>query len=225
MKFNFTILILCLTILSFANTAFSQDAGVDAVISPAPGSVLSQSSSYSVVVVIKNFGTTTLSSIPVQFQVGTNVITDTYSGSLAPGDTVQFTFSSQLTISSTSSTFGAATTTLSGDANMFNDATQVSYSFATGIHDWDGKSNLMQMYPNPSTGLITLTIDPEVDVNDISISIYSIDGRQMPLAGNKVSILHNGLSIDLGNIDTGYYFVRLSASDGKQLTKRLTILR
>ena len=81
------------------------------------------------------------------------------------------------------------------------------------------------MYPNPSSGYITLTGDAEVDLYDLSVAIFSIDGRQLPLNEKQVSINNDKLMIDLEGMETGYYFVRLSSSDGKQLTKRLTLLK
>lgn len=97
----------------------SLDAGVTNVTQPGAMSMAAQATS--VTAIIKNYGTTTLTSIPVAYAVnaGTPVV-ETWTGSLLPNATTTFTFATQFT-SPTGQYDLCAWTQLAGDTALWND--------------------------------------------------------------------------------------------------------
>lgn len=98
------------------------DVGVTAITAPVSSCFLGNAES--VTVTIKNFGTATQTSIPVEYQVnGGGWITETWTGSLAPGATVNYTFSATADLSAAGTYIIDARTALVGDGNPGNDQT------------------------------------------------------------------------------------------------------
>lgn len=76
-------------------SAIAQDAGVISIVSPATQIVTGMSTP--VEVVIENFGTDTLFTIPVRYRINNGVpVNDTWNGILVPGATVNFTFTTPI---------------------------------------------------------------------------------------------------------------------------------
>ncbi len=94
------------------------DAGVVSVV--APNGIFSEGDQVDVILKVKNFGTDTLTSIPLNYSCNGNpVVLQTWTGSLAPNQTVNINMP-QLTVSSGVSTI-CGTTEVTGDSNLFND--------------------------------------------------------------------------------------------------------
>lgn len=94
-----------------------QDAGVVEFVQPA---TYSNASSANVRVKIVNFGTSALNTIPLQYTVnGGTPVSETWTGSLAAGDTAEYTFSTALAPSGAFTL--CAATNVTGDNNAFND--------------------------------------------------------------------------------------------------------
>jgi hypothetical protein len=108
--------------------ASAVDGGVSGIQTPVSGTCYS--SSQPVVVVVQNFGTGSLTNIPVTVTVGGPVpatITTTYTGNLAPGATVA------VTVGSVNMSVGGvysftSSTNISGDGNNLNDAFSNSFT-------------------------------------------------------------------------------------------------
>jgi hypothetical protein len=101
----------------------SEDAGVEEVVSPV--GYTASGSSVNVEIKITNYGTGTLTQIPVNYQVDNgNVVTQNWMGTLAPGASTNFTFTSSFT--ATASYDLKTWTSLSNDSHWFNDSAIVS---------------------------------------------------------------------------------------------------
>lgn len=109
------------------------DAGVSAILTPAQPI---QAGAQDVIMLVKNYGTTTLTSVNVTYSFDTIVRTQTYVGSIAPGgvDTVKFTATSglgstsqQFTLTTQAGTVKGWTTNpnSSADLQALNDTTRV----------------------------------------------------------------------------------------------------
>ncbi len=95
------------------------DAGVVEIIEP---SGYFNANGKNVTVRIRNFGTDVLNSIPVQFSVnGANTVSETWTGALQPGATVDYTFNTTLNVASGSAFELCAFTDVTGDSNTGND--------------------------------------------------------------------------------------------------------
>jgi hypothetical protein len=107
---------------SISPPPIATDAGVAKIL--APSSYTTTSNSYQVQVRIKNYGTQSLSSIPIYYKIGAATpVTATWTGNLAPGATVDYTFATNFT--ATASYRIKVGTYLAGDSYGFNDTTSI----------------------------------------------------------------------------------------------------
>ena len=116
-----------------APTAFSNDAGISAVVSPT-GTICS--TSITPVVTLRNYGVNNLTDVVINYNVDANPpVPFSWNGTLAPGATVNVTLPA-MTVSGGAHTFTAATSNPNGgaDPNALNDANTSNFSAAaTGI--------------------------------------------------------------------------------------------
>ena len=100
------------------------DVGISEII--VPDTTIPSNVTTKIKVVIRNYGSSTITSIPITYQRGsTPAVTETWTGSLAPvgtlGDTVQYTFTSTF-VAPSGSTFNICSwTSLTNDAYAAND--------------------------------------------------------------------------------------------------------
>ncbi|EDM44325.1 conserved repeat domain [unidentified eubacterium SCB49] len=96
------------------------DTGVIAFVEPTDGPL---TSSETVTVMIRNYGTVSQSNIPVSFTVdGGTPVVETYTGTIAPGANVSYTFTATADLDTDGTTYTlCATTTLTGDEVPTND--------------------------------------------------------------------------------------------------------
>lgn len=93
----------------------------------------------------------------------------------------------------------------------------------TSVHKLDSYNNSnVTVYPNPTRDFINIRYNSDENVNDIVISIYSVDGK---LVYSKLkSVMNTSFTdqIDVGNLKSGYYFIRLT-SGNKVITNKIII--
>ncbi|HNZ42216.1 MAG TPA: CARDB domain-containing protein [Bacteroidales bacterium] len=109
------------------------DAGVSAILQPnAPTQTGSQ---VTVQVTIKNYGTSNLTTVPVRYIINGGAVTaETWSGTLTPGATTNYTFTA--TYASPGTTYDlCAFTKATGDIYTFNDTTCASVNTTPAPHD------------------------------------------------------------------------------------------
>ncbi|MFZ4400811.1 MAG: GEVED domain-containing protein [Bacteroidales bacterium] len=158
----------------------ANDVGITEILNP--GLVVSTGGGALIKVVIKNFGTQTQTSIPLTYRRGTVTAIDaTWSGSLASGDTVQYTFATPMAIPSGTSFAFASYTRLANDAYMHNDTASKSVLIC-GV---------------PAAGAIT----GPTTVTTGSVNTYSISSLSTAVSYNwvytpaaNVTIVNNGTS-------------------------------
>jgi len=121
--------------------------------------------------------------------------------------------------------YSAIFTTADASGNVsdeFRLIVEVSHDFAVKTNSVDelALEELMNVYPNPTSGNVNITVDlPENE--DISVSVYNAMGKQVYLVTNgKVS--NGSYSVDLSNEVDGIYFVRMSVN-GAIVTKKLVL--
>lgn len=102
-------------------TPTTVDAGVTAMIDPVSGCNLTNQEQ--VTITISNFGTATLTTIPVTYTHNTATpVTETFTGSIAPGATANYTFSTRLNLTAPGTHTITASTVLPTDAVASNNA-------------------------------------------------------------------------------------------------------
>jgi hypothetical protein len=88
---------------------------------------------------------------------------------------------------------------------------------STGIRPLE---NILKLYPNPSTGLITLEIN-NPNGQELHIVILDMAGRH--LFSKTVSNMHLTEQVDLGRFPGGFYMVKLSSGNLTKITKLVLI--
>jgi hypothetical protein len=181
---------------SIAVPAYALDAGIDAIITPSTSTITGDN--IEVKVLVKNFGSTTLTSIPVSYTVdGSVVASETWTGSLAQNMVDTFTFSTNYVGSIQDYTL-CAYTSLNGEMQVHND-TVCSVLTATPGRIDGGISSVIA--PNGQTSIGQLT-EVKVTIRNYGIDTlenvpvaYYINGT---LIGNEVSAakINPGDSID-----------------------------
>jgi len=126
------------------------DAGISAVIAPAGQSTIGQATT--VKIMIRNFGTDTLKNIPVEYLMnGGSKANEVYNGSIAPGDSAEYTFT-------TTYVSGVGVYSICGKTNMPNDVdatNDLSCVTVVGTSIDMSKGNVFavaQNQPNPVDG-------------------------------------------------------------------------
>jgi hypothetical protein len=76
--------------------------------------------------------------------------------------------------------------------------------------------SLFSMYPVPSNGAVTLSLD-QVQANEFSVEVTSVDGKLVH--GMEVSRTGNTHNMDLSHLNTGTYFVRITAANETSVKK------
>ena len=194
------------------------DAGVISIVNPNT-SVHTGDTIY-VQVKIKNFGTQSLTTIPVSYKIGNNLpFSDFYSGLIAPSDTVDFTFQ-QAFIAQSGSNNMCAWTSLANDGNSSNDSICIFftsssvnniagnfYENATSVNNQSIDSEF-NFYPNPTSGKIN--IDLGKPYKTIDVTVKNVMGQEVLSKTYKSS---NQLSFEIKGAK-GVYFVEVR-TDGK----------
>jgi Secretion system C-terminal sorting domain len=98
------------------------------------------------------------------------------------------------------------------DPQNTNQAQVFTSALTLGTSNFDAISNVITIYPNPSTTIITIDNKSNLLLN--SISIADTNGRAILETKNVTS------SIDISNLSKGIYFVRI-ATDAGSVTKKL----
>lgn len=102
------------------------DVGISAVTAPDVLSIYSRPVKSSVV--LNNYGSEPISDIPVSLTVNSiPVLTGTYEGTLAPGESATYVFETPLDLTNNNTNLISATTTLATDLNSLNNSTSYRY--------------------------------------------------------------------------------------------------
>lgn len=145
---------------------YTNDVGVTAIVSPETGSSLGEQS---FVVTIENYGSQTQTDIPVYYSVngGANVV-ENFTGSLAAGETVDYTFTTTYNFS----TFGEfslmAGTQLSDDSVDSNDSVEKDIINLSCI---DGENSESIDIVDNETVTSVITIDESALINDVNVTL------------------------------------------------------
>ena len=82
-------------------------------------------------------------------------------------------------------------------------------SYTVGVEETT--TNNVKVYPNPITDFVNITTNS----NNMSVKIYSIDGKMIE---NQV-VNSNNLRISTDNFNSGIYFVQVESNNQKSVFK------
>ena len=196
------------------------DAGVIAFVKPTDTTAIGQATS--ITIRIKNFGTNSFNTCPISFKTNNNpYITETWTGSpLAPGDSIDYTFSKTYISSQFNYTI-CAKTVLNLDSNKLNDSL-CKYIIADEIHNQSASAfKLWQNQPNPSkTNTIIVYEIPTAD--KVHFELLNILGELLISTNeNKTAGLHQ-IKINTSNLPVGIYYYSIEYK-GSRLVKKMLV--
>ncbi|MGO3182340.1 MAG: GEVED domain-containing protein [Aequorivita sp.] len=107
---------------------FNDDVGVASIDAPVTGTL---SNNETVTVTIFNYGQNSASNFPITFNVdGGSVVSETFTGTIAPAETAEYTFTATANIGTVGETYSiTAATDLTGDEDPSNDSRTISVTY------------------------------------------------------------------------------------------------
>lgn len=173
---------------------------------------------------IKNVGTSSISGIPVQFLFGSSPIAnETYSGSIAPGDSVDYSFTT-IYHSPNGNYLLCGKVLLPNDANNSNDQTCVALF---GINDV-GVDNanaevfsVEQNQPNPAFGEVIISyFVPKA--GKVRFELLNVLGQSVKYEEYNVSAGKQTLQLDANKLADGIYYYTVEY-DNQRITHKMVV--
>lgn len=186
---------------------FTKDVGVVSINTPVSGAL---TSAETVKVTLYNFGESAQTNFPVNLKVnGNNVATETFTGTLAPSGTVEFTFAAKANLGTEGAVFNLeAATQLSGDEDNANNAITKSVT-----HFFQKDTGVTEITaPNSGSYLGSQSIVVKVSnfgtsaVNNIPVSYQVNSGT--PVVENMTATIAPGATANY-TFTTPYNFVQV----------------
>jgi hypothetical protein len=201
------------------------DAGVEFIHNP-KDSVCKDSWAKPVRVRVKNYGTSTLTTMNLQYQINsTTPVIETWNGSLLPGDTMLYQFNT-LYNPPIGVFMMCAQTNLNLDANAANDKTCNTVKSVTCVGiDENGLPGmeLGQNRPNPAAQSTTIDFnlpgDGKVIFEVVNMLGQVIESRQISAVQGTQSI-----DLDLSRFESGIYYYSIRF-EGYSLTRKMIVER
>ena len=225
--FNTIILsLICLSPQTYGQT----NAGVSAVLNPQSGSTLVIGSSFPVTAEVFNNGTTTITSMQLKFNIGTNNIAldEIWTGpSFAPGDTMTYTFTAEFTLDDTTS--GNSVYCLAdapGDMDPWNNSTNPVYYFSAtskaGIEAEEHRNSSIEYFTVIPGSQLKLGITNGGIVSVTKALIIGADGRHISTQNTTGLGQSSEMVFDISSLPRGLYLIVVKNEFG-QLVKKFVI--
>ena len=213
LKKNIAIFTFTWVIINSFSLYAQDDAGVLEVITPLDGTTLTVGNSYTVTVVIRNYGTTTLGNVPVQFSVGLNTqLNEERAGFISPGDTAHFTFSNQLQVTNPGVTVGYSATALFGDVDNTNDRVDLNYPYGAASIASNSSGEIgITVFPNPSGDYISISPNKR---QKYSIVLMTIDGKMLRKYNDVAFSGSEAIPLDISWLSNGNYILSFQSDQG-----------
>jgi Secretion system C-terminal sorting domain/Pregnancy-associated plasma protein-A len=96
--------------------------------------------------------------------------------------------------------------------------TSLGGTASLGVANFD-LDNALQLYPNPSSGIINLNFANYSSFEKTKITVLDIEGKKLKTIEN---IANSNSKIDLSSFNNGIYFLKIQA-DGESTTKKIII--
>ncbi len=203
--------------------AVATDGGVVEIVVPSASTTTGAATT--VTVKIKNFGTDTLTSIPVTYKLNSGFPPQNgvWTGILPPDSTVNFTFTNTYPGPSVNYKL-CAFTNIPGDPYKGNDTTCVSFDDIVGIEEaiMDGVI-LHQNIPNPASTQTEISFTLPAH-GACALSICNILGNVVMATSIDGQTGKNTVSVDVSNLEQGIYIYTLKYKD-VVLTRRLSVVK
>lgn len=197
------------------------DAGITKIISPAD--TLTSPNPVPVEVEIRNFGTNPLTSMNVQYILGTSAaVNEVWNGTLLPGQTTLYTFTTPLNPPPGGLYNFCAKTLLANDGNPGNDELcEVKQSFVGISQALSEPFILYQNRPNPANGHTVIDFyTPQTGIATLKIS--NMLGQPVWEKVMEVGFGSHSVTVETHLFEPGVYFYALEIH-GRKLTRKMMI--
>ncbi|GGG31073.1 T9SS type A sorting domain-containing protein [Hymenobacter glacieicola] len=81
----------------------------------------------------------------------------------------------------------------------------------------------LSVYPNPSRGLITISVGQKLPWADYKLRLSNVIGREVRSVGLRPEAADGGMNLNLSDLPPGMYFYSLVQNDKVVSTKRLML--
>ena len=177
------------------------DCGIESIISPANTVVEGETS---ITVIIKNYGDVDVTDVPVRFKTGSVPQSGLYSGTIAVGESVEYTFPNKYNFRLGREYTLIAYTEYEYDMNPDNDATSVDVNVTSGINDVN--NNNISVYANNGS-IVVESENLEGTINVCNMNGYTIA---------NVAITNHLTTID---VEQGVYIIKITTNNGNAIYK------
>jgi len=199
----------------------ARDAGVIAIVNPKP--VMVWSDTIPVIIQVRNFGNDTITSCDFAYDVnGGTPVTESWTGVLAPGATMLFTFNNKWAVSYGIVNF-CTRTILSGDTKSSNDKKCGYISGTIGLPETPGMSfSVSQNVPNPfdNNTLINVKLPHS---GEFTVNISDVTGKIVKTVRHKGTKGDNDITINGKSLGAGIYFYKVSFEDQAVIRKMIIV--
>jgi|GEM_PF-2209462 len=184
------------------------DAGISRIVSPTPGSSIS--TPQTIVAVVKNYGQVPVTGFDVSYTITPSGVTrtNTILATIAPGDSLQHTFTDTWTPTTGGNYTICAYTLLTNDANRSNDTSCVAVISPVSVESLALIGS--NLYPNPARDEVTISFSESVANAKVTI----VDGVGRLVHTFTVEAGINEMKVDVSALSAGIYSYRLE-SDSK----------
>ena len=203
------------------------NAGVSAVLDPVTGSTLIIGSTFPVTAQVFNNGTTTITTMQIKFNIGINntntALDEIWTGTLAPGDTMSYTFTALFTLNDTSNSSTFCLADAPGDTDPFNNSAYPVYNFAgvatvSEAAGLDEEITIDHLIVVPGHAL-KLGLTTAGDNGDVEVFILSLGGRRI-ISQTTVEMSTGGeILLNLSYLPHGLYIVVVRNNQGVAVRK------
>jgi len=197
---------------------------VEVLANPAWSDTTKQSFNTSCTIKIINRGLTTITSIPLQLKLGSNTMaTETWTGSIALGDTAVFTFAT--TYHSPVGNYQlCAISSLANDADNADDNICKSYVGVSdvGINNTNGFDfTVSQNKPNPAYGNVSIDfVIPKA--GDVRFELRNPLGQIIISNENSYNLGKNTLVVNANSLSNGVYYYTVEF-DHNRITRKMIV--
>ncbi|NTW32705.1 MAG: T9SS type A sorting domain-containing protein [Bacteroidetes bacterium] len=195
-----------------------EDIGISRINTPSNDSVIDAATTVSCW--LKNYGQLAKTDFPVSYKLinANTVITENYTATaIYPGDSVLFSFSTQIQSSIDFSGELCVWTSMNFDFDLNNDTACINVIIYNDISEY-GHQGTINVYPNPFDDK-TIIEFTNTDNSGYDIFIYDLLGR---VTKSELGITGNKYTLDKGNLIPGIYTLELR---GKNLYRKKIIIK
>jgi len=168
----------------------------------------------------KNEGTVSESTIPLTYQVNAlNPVLATWTGTLAPGDSVLYTFTTTFTSPNTGTSFTlCASSKLTTDIDTANDRICKTIGLTgVGINE-NSAVNTIKISPNPVRDKLNINCG-NIKKGVTNFTIYNVQGAKLYNEETIITIDNYNKVINVNNLNPGIYFLKIENETGNTTNK------